>query len=107
MRISAMLVAVARLAAIFTLLAAATGLLSRTDHIILRNVVFIVGLFCAYWSFLLRRTPWIVLMLAVAAAFNPILRLHPGQTGWIVLDVIAAAVLAASFFFLQEPAARA
>jgi hypothetical protein len=107
MKAAGMIIALARLIALFTLLAASTGLLSHTDHVILRHVVFMVGLACAYWAYQVRRPAWIVAMLAVAAAFNPIVRFHPTLNGWIALDVVAAGVFAISFFSLNEPAARA
>lgn len=82
----------------------ASGMLGHEDHVALRWVVTLAGLFGVYAAMRARRLPWLVLLAVMVAVFNPIW--HPkglGSQVWMVMDAFAALAFTATIFFGLRP----
>ena len=86
-----------RLVAIVTLCLAATGTLEMSDYAVLRWVVLVVGLLGVAVMSRQRLWGWTAAYAAMVVIYNPIRHIHLTLNLWMGLDVLAAAMLGASF----------
>lgn len=68
----------------------------------LRFVVCAVSIFSAYIAFKAKSSAWITIFALIAALFNPIFQVTLGRRTWTKVDIVAAVLLLASIFFVQE-----
>lgn len=60
---------------------------------ILRWVVTVAAILNAYRAYELKKTEWTVMMAGTAILFNPIAPIFLAKGTWVVLDIIAAALM--------------
>jgi hypothetical protein len=70
--------------------------MAQEDYQFIRILVTTVTAYGAFRAFKRKNLVWGALFLATAVVFNPVLRFHMFREAWIVMDVAAAALLAAS-----------
>jgi hypothetical protein len=74
--------------------------LSYDFYILLRIVVCAVAAHTAWLAYRSQHKLWLCLLAALALLFNPIAPFYFSRETWQVLDVVAAAVLVLSIFFV-------
>lgn len=89
--------------AIMLFLAMPSGLWSYGYYVLLRWVVAGTGVFAAYISYNLGKTPWVVILGLVVLLFNPIVPFHLSKATWVFIDFIAAIFLVATIPVLKLP----
>lgn len=91
------------ISSIMLLLAMPSGLWPYGYYILLRWVVAGTGIFAAYISYNLGKTPWVVILGLVALLFNPIVPVHLSKDTWVFIDFIAAILFLATIPILKLP----
>jgi membrane-bound ClpP family serine protease len=69
---------------------------------LLRVVIFIVSIFCAYMSDKFNNKGWVWIFGIVAFLFNPILPIYLNKNIWVIIDIIVIISFILSFFLLKN-----
>ena len=81
------------IAGVMLLLATPSGLWPYAYYQILRWVVMVAGLVCAYQAHKENKTSWAWIMGITAVVFNPIAPIYLDKVLWSIIDSVAAVLM--------------
>ena len=81
------------IAGVMLLLAIPSGIWPYAYYQILRWVVMVAGLVCAYQAHKENKTMWVWIMGIIAVVFNPIAPIYLDKVLWSIIDIVAAVLM--------------
>ena len=81
------------IAGVMLLLAIPSGIWPYAYYQILRWVVMVAGLVCAYQAHKENKTAWVWIMGIIAMVFNPIAPIYLNKGTWSIIDIVAAVLM--------------